>query len=472
MAPPEIESNYSSAAAVPRLSSKAFTSSTKNVVYTKKDVDEAIAAGTKLIIFREKVYNVTNWMTHHPGGELTMSHLIGHDATDHMVAFHPKHVFTEQLPRFEVGKFKSPQKTATEERTHKAFQKLVQEIEDRGYHETDYGFFNLLLLRYAVIYVSAIASVLYLPKWWNAVVGGLLMAHIWQQVAFFVHDSAHNGISHTRHKDYVTATVLASFFGGLSIGWWKDSHNVHHIITNHPAHDPDIQHMPLLAPSPKFFEGIYSTYHKRVLEFDAVAKFLVPYQWIGFWVGNLFGRFVLYGFSWEFLFKNKPEARPYRNLEICGILSFFVWYSCLVSTFNDWKVATTFVLISHLFASILHLQIQISHVSMSMDCEECDEHFAVKALRTTMDVDCPEWFDWFHGGLQFQVIHHLFPRVPRHNLRKIKPLVRQFCAEANCGVEYQTHTFTESSGIIHKAMVQVAQQCIFLLKHGGEKIHF
>ena len=28
------------------------------------------------------------------------------------------------------------------------------------------------------------------------------------------------------------------------IAWWKHSHNVHHIITNHPEHDPDIQHLP------------------------------------------------------------------------------------------------------------------------------------------------------------------------------------------------------------------------------------
>lgn len=469
MAPPESDISYrGSSIAQP----KPFTSATKHVVYTKAEVDHAIANdGKKLIIFKGKVYNVTNWMQHHPGGELTMSHLVGHDATDHMVAFHPKHVFTDLLPRFEVGTFKEPKKSAKDQRVHDAYQKLVQKVEDMGYHETSYAYFGALLLRYAVVYTGSILAVLYLPKWWNAVVGGLLMAHTWQQVAFFCHDSGHNGISHNRHKDYVLATFLASFFGGLSMGWWKDSHNVHHIITNHPHHDPDIQHLPVLAPSTEFFKSIYSSYHKRVLPFDAVAKALVPYQYIGFWLGNLFGRFVLYGFSWEFLFKNKPEARPYRKLEICGILSFFCWYSALISTFNDFYVGLTFVLVSHLFASILHLQIQISHVSMAMDCIDCDEHFAVKALRTTMDVDCPEWFDWFHGGLQFQVIHHFFPRVPRHNLRKIKPLIQEFAKDAQCGFDYETHTFTECSGIVHNAMSTIAQQCIFLLKHGGEKIH-
>jgi hypothetical protein len=105
-----------------------------------------------------------------------------------------------------------------------------------------------------------------------------------------------------------------------------------------------------------------------------------------------------------------------------------------------------FVLMSHLSASILHLQINVSHYAMDTSFVECDEHFAAKALRTTMDVSCPPWLDFFHGGLQFQVIHHLFPRVPRHNLRKLKPLVVQFCKDT--GLEYLEYGFIEGQMIV------------------------
>jgi len=43
-----------------------------------------------------------------------------------------------------------------------------------------------------------------------------------------------------------------------------------------------------------------------------------------------------------------------------------------------------------------------------------------------------------HGGLQYQVEHHLFPRLPRHNLKYCQKLVREFaayvvqCAELRC----------------------------------------
>jgi len=50
---------------------------------------------------------------------------------------------------------------------------------------------------------------------------------------------------------------------------------------------------------------------------------------------------------------------------------------------------------------------------------------------TTLDIDCPIWLDWFHGGLQFQIEHHLFPRIPRYRLRQIKKRVKSLCLNYN-----------------------------------------
>lgn len=76
-----------------------------------------------------------------------------------------------------------------------------------------------------------------------------------------------------------------------------------------------------------------------------------------------------------------------------------------------------------------------------------------------MDVDCPPWLDWFHGGLQFQVSHHLFPRVPRHNLRyvqcKVIRLARQY------GIAYHRVTFAKGNGLIIATLKEVADQVQF-----------
>lgn len=57
----------------------------------------------------------------------------------------------------------------------------------------------------------------------------------------------------------------------------------------------------------------------------------------------------------------------------------------------------------------------------------------------TMNWSCPAWLDWFHGGLQFQIEHHLFPALPRHNLRKASLLVQPLCQEFN--LHYHSPSF-------------------------------
>ena len=47
----------------------------------------------------------------------------------------------------------------------------------------------------------------------------------------------------------------------------------------------------------------------------------------------------------------------------------------------------------------LHVQITLSHFGMSTENYGPSETFAAKMLRTTMDIACPTWLDFFHGGL-------------------------------------------------------------------------
>ncbi len=77
-----------------------------------------------------------------------------------------------------------------------------------------------------------------------------------------------------------------------------------------------------------------------------------------------------------------------------------------------------------------------------------------------MDVSCPEWLDFVHGGLQFQAVHHLFPRVPRHNLRRLQALVMDFCKDTE--IEYLIHGFAEGNCVVLSKLQQVAEQAKLL----------
>lgn len=73
-----------------------------------------------------------------------------------------------------------------------------------------------------------------------------------------------------------------------------------------------------------------------------------------------------------------------------------------------------------------------------------------------MDVDCPQWLDFFHGGLQFQAIHHLYPRIPRHNLRQTQRLVQEFCNEVD--IPYALYGFVDGNKQVIGKLADVARQ--------------
>jgi len=58
---------------------------------------------------------------------------------------------------------------------------------------------------------------------------------------------------------------------------------------------------------------------------------------------------------------------------------------------------------------------------------------------TTRNVDPTPWMNWFSGGLNLQVEHHLFPTMPRYNLLKVRPQVKEFAQSV--GLPYQSKSF-------------------------------
>ena len=62
-------------------------SSGKNTVYTRGDVEALIAEGRKVFILDGMVLKVDAWLRFHPGGPLSIEHMLGRDATDEVTAY-------------------------------------------------------------------------------------------------------------------------------------------------------------------------------------------------------------------------------------------------------------------------------------------------------------------------------------------------------------------------------------------------
>ncbi|KAJ5510498.1 Fatty acid/sphingolipid desaturase [Penicillium expansum] len=352
---------------------------------------------------------------------------------------------------FDTAKYPSLD-TASQEEIKRKYRELNERIKAEGLYDCNYSCY----------FVECCRSFLYVPP--HGMVGdlGIFLGCFWHQLVFTAHDAGHMGITHNFHVDTLIGMLIADYLGGLSLGWWKRSHNVHHIVTNEPEHDPDIEHIPFFAISHRFLTSLRSTYYDRIMTFDAPARFLLKFQNYSYYPIMMLARFNLYALSWEYLLKGQaPRKGPawwHVWFELVGQVFFWTWfgYGVMYKTLPDASSRIIFLLVSHVVSSPLHVQITLSHFAMSTADLGVGESFAQKMLRTTMDVDCPTWLDFFHGGLQFQAIHHLYPRIPRHNLRRTQKFVIEFCRDT--GIPYAIFTFYDGNKEVISRLGEVAKQ--------------
>ena len=370
-----------------------------------------------------------------------------------------------------------PLDAATQGVVVQKYRQLGERIRAEGLYKCNYDAYAWEGLRYCTLFCLMLLFLRW--KWYAA--SGLCMGAFWHQLAFTAHDAGHMGITHHFHADTVIGIIIANFLGGLSIGWWKRNHNTHHIVTNSPEHDPDIEHMPFFAISHRFLGSLRSSYYDRVMKYDAFARAALSVQSWSYYLLMTLGRFNLYFRSWEYLLLGQAPSRGpawwHRWLEIVGMVVFWTWFGYGIvyrSIDSNWG-RFVFFMVSHLITAPLHVQITLSHFTMSTADLGPDESFPQKMLRTTMDVECPQWLDFFHGGLQFQAVHHLYPRIPRHNLRRTQKLVQQFCDETS--IPYALYGFVDGNKQVIGKLAEVSRQAAILAKcqkalvAGGDPFH-
>lgn len=353
-----------------------------------------------------------------------------------------------------------PVDPAIQEDIQRKYRQLAERVHAEGFYDCPYLEYGKEITRYSILFAT---SMFLLHNGWY-LTSALFLGLFWHQLMFSAHDAAHLAITGNFHIDSLIAMFVADFCCGLSMGWWKSSHNVHHLITNHPEHDPDIQNVPLFATTPSFFKSLKSSYYDFTFAWDAVADIMVPIQHYTYYPIMGIARFNLYLLSWIHVFSEKSSALGkskawwFQPTEIFFMSCYWYifGYKLLWCTLPTWPIRIGFVLVSHVVTMPLHVQITLSHWGMSTSDLGESESFAQRQLRTTMDVDCPAWLDFIHGGLQFQAVHHLFPRVPRHNLRRLQALVIEFCE--NTDIPYTLLGFVDGNKQVVGRLHEVGKQ--------------
>ncbi|MEV7422275.1 acyl-CoA desaturase [Streptomyces sp. NPDC091212] len=300
------------------------------------------------------------------------------------------------------------------------FTPLLKMVKEQGLLERRAGWYlrgitvNLLLL----VAIGA-AMALLGPSWWTLLLAPPL-AVLSARMAFVGHDAGHAQITADRKKGRLVQLVHANLLLGMSQEWWNDKHNRHHANPNHIDKDPDVK-----------ADILVFTQH-QTRDRTGVRRWLTRHQaWLFFPLTTLEGiALKVYGF--QAVFSRESDGMPPRRRVVEGALlvAHVAGYAALLLTNLTVGQAVVFALIHQMLLG-LHLGMAFApnHKGMEMPGPENSDvwgHLRRQVL-TSRNIRGGILTDWFLGGLNYQIEHHLFPSMPRPHLRLAQPLVRAHC---------------------------------------------
>ena len=426
--------------------------------YTWEEVKKHHSPHDAWIVHQNKVYDVSDWYEH-PGGAVIFTHA-GDDMTDIFAAFHAKGSMKAMKP-FLIGEL-IPESVAHKDKKQIEFEKGYRELRAQlikmGMFESSKLFYLYKVSFNVGMWATAVAMVAKSDSVYMHIASALLLGLFWQQCGWLAHDFLHHQVFENRKYGDYAGLIIGNLFQGFSVSWWKNKHNGHHAVPNlHNTSavsqdgDPDIDTMPVLAWSLKqaqsFRElqadGKDSAFVRMAIKYQAFTYFPILLLARLSWLNESFKTAFGLGASTENAkMEMERKGLGYPIMEKLLLIAFHAWNFALSSGFGRWSLAySTCYYMTALCSSGLFLALVfgLGHNGMATYDAETRPDFWKLQVTTTRNITgghgIPQAFvDWLCGGLQYQVDHHLFPMMPRHNLRKTHGLVESFCKK--WGVTY------------------------------------
>lgn len=284
----------------------------------------------------------------------------------------------------------------------------------------------ILVISFLFVYIHL---VFFTPVVWLAVVECVILGGLTSAIGFNVmHDGAHGSFS--RYKWVNDLAALSLNFLGANNFMWKTKHNViHHAYTNIDGIDDDIDAKP-------FLRLCETQKHYKVHRYQHL------YFWITYSMLYLYWVFVT---DYKKYFSKRVGSIPLKKMSMADQLSFwsfkilhlglFVFLPIYTVGFMPWLVG---FLIYGLFAGfvlsiVFQLAHTVEHTHFPMPDEttgKLEDEWAIHQLKTTANFATRnKILSWLVGGLNFQVEHHLFPKISHIHYPAISQIIKRACIE-------------------------------------------
>uniref|UniRef100_A0A805PQ82 Fatty acid desaturase 2 n=1 Tax=Macaca fascicularis TaxID=9541 RepID=A0A805PQ82_MACFA len=303
------------------------------------------------------------------------------------------------------------------------FRALKKTAEDMNLFKTNHVFFLLLLAHIIALESIAWFTVFYFGNGWiPTLITAFVLATSQAQAGWLQHDYGHLSVYRKPKWNHLVHKFVIGHLKGASANWWNHRHFQHHAKPNIFHKDPDVNMLHVFVLG----EWQPIEYGKKKLKY-------LPYN-------HQHEYFFLIGppllIPMYFQYQIIMTMIVHKNwVDLAWAISYYIRFFVTYIPFYGILGALLFLnfirfLESHWFVWVT----QMNHIVMEIDQEAYRDWFSSQ-LTATCNVEQSFFNDWFSGHLNFQIEHHLFPTMPRHNLHKIAPLVKSLCAKH--GIEYQ-----------------------------------
>lgn len=288
-----------------------------------------------------------------------------------------------------------------------------------------------------------------LPTWaqlLSTIIMGIGMAGIGMNV---MHDANHGSYSSKKWVNKLMGSSIYILAGNVYN--WQVQHNVlHHTYTNIHGHDEDLEAGRVLRFSKHAqwhkmhrFQHYYSVFLYGLLTFNwaITTDFQQTYRYLK---RNLsFGKFP------------KPTTQ-WTILIITKLIYFAIWIviPMLFFAIAWWKILIGFFIMHYVAGVILSVVFQLAHVVEDAEVMlpepsgTMKNSWAIHQLFTTVNFSTKNKFmNWFTGGLNHQVEHHIFPHISHIHYTKISEIVKNTAKEFD--LPYNEYKTTRKAIIAH-----------------------
>ena len=295
------------------------------------------------------------------------------------------------------------------------YAELKQRIKEQGLLQKTIARYVTRIVVVQLLFVASLATLVLVHLFWVQCLNALLLAFITAQMGFIGHDAGHRQIFDSVKKNNFVGLAVGNLQVGMSFAWWLDKHNAHHARPNEIDSDPDIA-VPIIAFT-----------REDALTKRGFARFVTKHQAWFFFPILMFVALDLHLSSIKYLL-SKDAKHPWREALLLGV--YYAWYLGIIfATLPLWQ-GVIFIVI-HQAATGLYLGSVFApnHKGMLITEHDSQLDFLRRQVLTARNVH-KHWFtDYWYGGLNYQIEHHLFPTMPRRHLAQAQRTIRAFCQE-------------------------------------------